>query len=170
MWCRSPGMVVSKLAVVILAAVTICFVFSATAQALTAFDKARNKAERALRDGDFTQAEQIFREILSKNPHDNNARLGLSLALLKQRNVQDAYDHAARVIVADPLSARAHALLGSAILAAGGFRESMEEFRTALSLDDNEDLAIAGLAMIDFYENRSGQAIRGLQRAAALAP
>ncbi len=170
MWCRSPGMVVSKLAVVILAAVAICFVFSATAQALTAFDKARNKAERALRDGDFTQAEQIYREILSKNPHDNDARLGLSLALLKQRNVQDAYDHAARVIVADPLSARAHALLGSAILAAGGFRESLEEFRTALSLEENEAMAIAGLAMIDFYENRSALAIRGLQRAAALAP
>ena len=170
MWCRFPGTVVNKLAVAILAAVTICLMVSATAQALTVFDKGRNRAERALHDGDFTQAEQIYREILSKNPHDNNARLGLSLALLKQRNIQDAYDHAARVIVADPLSARAHALLGSAILAAGGFRESMEEFRTALSLDEDEALAIAGLAMIDFYENRSGLAIRGLQRAAALAP
>jgi len=101
MWCRYPGTVVNKLAVAILAAVTICLMASATAQALNVFDKGRNRAERALHDGDFTQAEQIFREILSKNPHDNNARLGLSLALLKQRNIQDAYDHAARVIVAE---------------------------------------------------------------------
>ncbi|MCU1266713.1 MAG: hypothetical protein JWM21_3031 [Acidobacteria bacterium] len=168
MWCRFPTTVVSRLAVASLAAIMIWL--AASTPALAVFDKTRSRAERALRDGDFTQAEQIYREILSKNAHDNDARLGLSLALLKQRNIQDAYDHAARVLVADPLSSRAHALLGSAILAAGGFRESIEEFRTALSLDENEAMAIAGLAMIDFYENRSGLAIRGLQRAVALAP
>ncbi len=54
----------------------------------------------------------------------------------------------------DPLSARAHALLGAAILASGDFQDSVEEFRTALSIQENEALAIAGLAMVDFYENR----------------
>ena len=168
MWCRFQRISVSPLAVAILAAITIWL--AAAAPAMAVFDKPLARAERALRDGDYAQAEQIFRELLSKNAHDNNARLGLSQALLKQRNIQDAYDHAARVIVADPLSSRAHALLGSAILAAGGFRESVEEFRTALSLNDDEAMAIAGLAMIDFYENRSSLAIRGLQRAASLSP
>jgi predicted aspartyl protease/Tfp pilus assembly protein PilF len=168
MWCRFPGTVVSRLAVASLAAITICLAVWAPVMAVV--NKARSRAERALRDGDFSQAEQIYREILSKNAHDDDARLGLSQALLKQRNLQDAYDHAARVIATDPLSARAHALLGSAILAAGGFRESVEEFRTALSLNEDEAMAIAGLAMIDFYENRSALAIRGLQRAAALVP
>ena len=168
MWCRFPGTVVSRLAVASLAAITICLAVPVPAMAV--FDKASSRAERALRDGDYAQAEQIYREMLSKNAHNNDARLGLSLALLKQRNIQDAYDHAARVLATDPLSARAHALLGSAILAAGGFRESVEEFRTALSLNEDEAMAIAGLAMIDFYENRSGPALRGLQRAAALVP
>ena len=59
----------------------------------------------------------------------------------------------------DPLSARAHALLGSAILAAGDFRNSVEEFRTALALKEDEALAIAGLAMVDFYENRLSLAV-----------
>jgi predicted aspartyl protease/Flp pilus assembly protein TadD len=164
------GTVVRKLAAVSLAAITICLLAGAEIQALPLMDKVRNRAERAMRDGDFAQAEQIYREILSNDAHDKKARLGLSLALLKQRNLQDAYDHAARVIVADPLSARAHALLGAAILGAGGFRESVEEFRTALSLDEDESLAIAGLAMIDFYENRSDSAIRGLIRASTLEP
>ena len=42
--------------------------------------------------------------------------------------------------LADPLSARAHSLLGSAILASGDFRNSVEEFRTALTLNDNDSL------------------------------
>ena len=78
------------------------------------------------------QAEKIFRDLLGKDAQDIEARLGLSFALLKQRSLQGAYDNAARVIMQDPLSARAHALLGSAILAAGEFRLSVEEFRTAL--------------------------------------
>jgi predicted aspartyl protease/tetratricopeptide (TPR) repeat protein len=162
---------VVELAVVCFAAISICLAAaSITFAAFGSDNKARNQAERALRDGDFVLAEKIYRALLNKDSHDTSARLGLSLALLKQRNLQDAYDHAARVIVSDPLSARAHALLGSAILGAGDFRESVQEFRTALSLDENEDMAIAGLAMVDFYENRSDLALRGLRRACALAP
>jgi predicted aspartyl protease/thioredoxin-like negative regulator of GroEL len=159
------------LAVEFLAAISICLAISGLVfPAPVSGEKARTQAERALRDGDFPLAEQIYRELLRKNADDKDARLGLSLALLKQRNLQDAYDHAARVLVADPLSSRAHALLGAAILAGGDFRESVEEFRTALTLDDSEAIAIAGLAMIDFYENRMDSALRGLRRAASLAP
>ncbi len=133
-------------------------------------NKALSKGEKALRKGDYQLAEKIFRELLSKDAHDNGARLGLSFALLKQRSLQAAYDHAARVILIDPLSARAHALLGAAILAAGDFRNSVEEFRTALSLNQEEALAVAGLAMIDFYENRLDLALPLLRRAATLDP
>jgi predicted aspartyl protease/Flp pilus assembly protein TadD len=133
-------------------------------------DSARARAERAIRDGDFEDAEKIYRELLSKDAHDADARLGLSRALLKQRKNQDAFDQAARVVAVDPTSARAHALLGSALLGAGDFRLSVEEFRTALSFKDNEALAIAGLAMVDFYENRLDDSLAGLRRAAFLDP
>lgn len=166
---RSSKSLIWKLAAS-LAAITICLAAATSISATPSGDKATRRAERAMRDGDFAQAEKLYRELLAKNPHDNNVRLGLSLALLKQRLIQDAFDHAARVLIADPLSARAHALLGASILAAGAFRESIEEFRTALSLDEDEAIAIAGLAMIDFYENRSDSAIRGLRRATSLDP
>ncbi|HUE83639.1 MAG TPA: aspartyl protease family protein [Pyrinomonadaceae bacterium] len=132
--------------------------------------KLHTRAHKALREGDFDLAEKLYRDLVVKDSHDNQARLGLSFSLYKQRNLQDAYDHAARVILVDPLSARAHALLGSVILASGDFRESVEEFRTAITLNENEDLAISGLAMVDFYENRLEASIRGLRRAARLAP
>jgi tetratricopeptide (TPR) repeat protein/predicted aspartyl protease len=171
MWCCFSSLKGGRLAAASLAAITICLIAAtATPAAFNPDNSARTRAERALRDGDFAQAEKLYRELVNKDAHDNQARLGLSMALLKQQNLQDAYDHAARVLVVDPLSARAHALLGATMLAAGEFRPSMEEFRTATTLNENEAIAIAGLAMIDFYENRLDSAIRGLRRAADLVP
>jgi tetratricopeptide (TPR) repeat protein len=133
-------------------------------------EKTRNKALKALRSGDFEKAEKIYRDLLAKDEQDIDARLGLSHSLLKQRRLQDSFDHAARAIAIDPLSARAHALLGSAVLAIGDFRLSVEEFRTAISLKNDEAMAIAGLAMIDFYENRTSSCLAGLRRATSIEP
>src|SRR6476469_10236912 len=156
-----------RLAAGVLAAFVICLAVVGPVNA-GGEQNTRVRADRALRDGDFENAEKMFRELLAKDTHDKGARLGLSFALLKQRHLQDAYDQAARVILVDPLSARAHALLGAAILASGNFKSSVEEFRTALSLQANEALAINGLAMVDFYENRIESAIKGLRRAVSL--
>ena len=148
----------------------VCILLSAGSSTLThAADKTRNRAERAMREGEYELAEKLFREVLAKESHDNLARLGLSYTLLKLRRLTDAYDHAARVIAVDPLSARAHSLLGAAILASGDFRMSVEEFRTALSLKGDEPLAIAGLAMVDFYENRLSACLEGLRRASQIS-
>ena len=154
------------------AAFVLSVALSGTTQTAAAFadKKAYSKGYRALKKGDHEQAEKIFRDLLNKDAHDKEARLGLSFTMLKQRNLQGAYDQAARVIMQDPLSARAHALLGSAILGAGEFRLSVEEFRTAIALNENEALAVAGLAMVDFYENRLPLAIPGLRRAVSLDP
>ncbi|HZE70660.1 MAG TPA: aspartyl protease family protein [Pyrinomonadaceae bacterium] len=169
MFSRTTKTSIKRLAVGSLTAIAICFVLAGAATA-TGFrdEKLLTRANKAMRNGDYQLAENIYREILGKDAHDKGARLGLSLALLKQRNLQAAYDNAARVILVDPLSARAHALLGSAILSGGDFRSSYEEFRTSLSLDEDDAMAVAGLAMIDFYENRLELAIRGLRHAADL--
>jgi predicted aspartyl protease/Flp pilus assembly protein TadD len=132
--------------------------------------KERARAERALKEGEFVEAERLYREMVVRDAHDEQARLGLGLALLKQRKNQDAYDQAARVLAADPTDARAHSLLGSALLNSGDFRLSVEEFRTALSFKEDEALAVAGLAMVDFYENRLAASLAGLRRAAFIDP
>lgn len=171
MRCDSFTSHLRKLAVVLLAAFAVSLVLSAATFATSLPDnKSRSRAERALREGDFDLAEKVFREVLNKDSRDKEARLGLGLALLKLRRLQESYDQAARVILADPLSAEAHALMGYAILASGDFRNSVEEFRTSLSLKEDQPLAVAGLAMIDFHENRLTPCIRGLRRAVRLAP
>ncbi|MBD0371234.1 MAG: aspartyl protease family protein [Pyrinomonadaceae bacterium] len=161
---------IRKIASTIFSVSLLCLVLATLPVAAQADEKTRGKAERALREGDFEIAEKLFRELLKADAGDKPARLGLSYALLKRGNLQDAYDHAARVIASDPLSARAHALLGASILASGDFRMAIEEFRTALSLKDNDALAIAGLALVSFYENRLDESIVGLRRAVFLDP
>ena len=148
--------------------VLLLLILILAAPAFADIKKDRQKAQKFLRSGDFEHAEQLYRDILKKDDRDAEARLGLSKALLKQRRLQDSFDHAARVIAVNPLSARAHSLLGAAILASGDFRLSIEEFRTALSLDTEEAMAIAGLAMVDFYENRTADAIVKLRRAVSI--
>jgi predicted aspartyl protease/thioredoxin-like negative regulator of GroEL len=158
----------SRAAAVLLAALA-SVAASVNAPAAAASDeKSRARAERAAREGEFEAAEKIYRDLLAKDPKDSSARLGLSRALLKQRKHLEASDHAARVVARDPESARAHALLGAALLGSGDFRLSVEEFRTALTFKEDEAVAIAGLAMVDFYENRIPQSLAGLRRAAFL--
>lgn len=170
MHCHKEKRTIATVARIIagLMGIAVWLAVSAPAFAATGDTKALRRADKALREGEYESAEKLFRELLAKDTHDNLARLGLSYALLKQRILQEAYDHAARVVLTEPLSSRAHALMGAAVLASGDFRNSVEEFRTALSLQENESLAIAGLAMVDFYENRLDSALRGLRRAVDL--
>lgn len=155
-----------------LAAFVMCVVMCGADSRAVAFagDKNLDKATRAMRQGDFEAAEKIYRGLIEKDPKNIPARLGLSYALLKQRNLRDAYDQAAHVLALEPTSARAHALLGSSLLALGDFKLSLEEFRTALTLKDDEALAIAGLSLINYYDNRPSIALAGFRRAIYLDP
>ena len=74
-----------RLAAAFLAAFVICLAFVGPVNA-AGEKKARSRADRALRDGDFESAEKMFRDLLAKDARDKDARLGLSFALLKHLN------------------------------------------------------------------------------------
>src|SRR5258708_40103543 len=117
-----------RLAIRGLAAKATCLVLAGTVAAAPIDNqKTLNKALKALRSGDFEKAEKIYRDLLTKDEKDLDARLGLSHALLKERRLQDSFDHAARAIASDPLSARAPGLLGSIVPATRGFHPSIAE-------------------------------------------
>ncbi len=131
---------------------------------------ALKRAQREVRQGNFDEAENIYRQLIEKDLEDKEARLGLSFVLIKKARLQDAYEAAAQVLAADPLSSRAHSLLGTALLRSGEFRNSVESLRTALQLNNREALALAGLSEIEYFENRSRVAYEGLRRAIQLEP
>jgi tetratricopeptide (TPR) repeat protein len=132
--------------------------------------KALKRAEKELRQANFKEAEKIYRQLIEHDQKDKAARLGLSFVLIKMGNLQESYEQAAYVIAADPLSSRAHALLGTALLRSGEFRNSIEALYTAVKFNDRESLAIAGLAEVEYFENRSRTAYEWLKRAVQLDP
>lgn len=132
--------------------------------------KILKQAQRALREWRFEAAESLYREILIADEANAEARLGLSFALLKQRKLQDAFEQVTRALNDNPQRARAHSLLGTTLLTIGDFPRAAERFQAALGLDRNDALAIAGLGMIDFYENRVDAAYAKLDRATRIEP
>ncbi|MCV5091002.1 hypothetical protein OFC13_30700, partial [Escherichia coli] len=50
------------------------------------------------------------------------------------------------------------------------FARSGEALHNAFSLNENDPMAVAGLAMLDFYENRPQSSLQRLRRAVFLAP
>ncbi|HKQ72727.1 MAG TPA: aspartyl protease family protein, partial [Blastocatellia bacterium] len=132
--------------------------------------KSLKRAEKELRRANFIEAEKIYRRLLEISSDDKEARLGLSFSLVKLNKYQESYEHAAMVLATDPINARAHALLGTSLLRSGEFRVSIESLFTAVKFDKREALAVAGLAEVEYYENRSRNAYDGLKRAIQLDP
>jgi len=155
---------------ILIVALFVCMISAAIAASAADKQKSRNRAQKALRAGDLELAEKIFRELVARNERDTDARLGLSHALLKERRFQDSFDQAASALAIDPSLARAHALLGSVLLGTGDFPLSVDEFHKALALKSDDAMAIGGLAMVDFYENRVTNCLAGLRRASGIDP
>src|SRR5215471_16475158 len=107
------------LSLLLLASFAIASPVTAAAESRSA---AKKRADRELRQGNYELAERIYRQLVEKNADDNDARLGLSFALIKRMQLQEAYQEAARVVAVDPLNARAHTLMGTALLRSGEFR------------------------------------------------
>jgi predicted aspartyl protease/Flp pilus assembly protein TadD len=133
-------------------------------------DSTLHKADHAFHDGEYATAERLYREVLADDPRDINARCGLSYTLLKTHRLREASEHGTLAVTQDPTSARAHAILGMVILGLGEFPRALTEFKSALNINENMALAVAGLALIDFYENRTRESLDGLRRASFLSP
>jgi predicted aspartyl protease/Flp pilus assembly protein TadD len=151
----------------LLMVVAILLSMTAAAESRSA---AMKRADRELRQGNYELAERIYRQLVEHNADDNDARLGLSFALIKRVQLQEAFQEAARVVAVDPLNARAHTLMGMALLRSGEFRISVEALKTGLKFNAKESLAWAGLAEVEFFENRPKSAYDGLKRAVSLDP
>jgi predicted aspartyl protease/Tfp pilus assembly protein PilF len=133
-------------------------------------DKVLKRAAGEVRKGNLDVAEKMYRELVEQDAQDKEARLGLSFVLLKLSKLQESYDLATQVLALEPLNARAHTLIGTALLRTGEFRSSVEALFTALKLSEREALAYAGLAEIEYFENRARNAYDGMHKAISLEP
>lgn len=164
----------------------ICLAFAAPAFALThasqikdvpdqqtVVDDARTlfkRAEKEVRKGRLARAEELFRKAIELEPRFSQAKLSLAYLLAKQRIIREAYDLSFAVAQAEPENPRAFAVLGVTLLTAGSFRDARRCFEKSLSLSRKEDLAWAGLGMLEFYENRIQESLADLEEAVYREP
>lgn len=125
------------------------------------FKQARKQYEK----GKLDEAAKLYRRVIELAPAHSAAKLQLARVLVKQRIILEAYDVAFAVAKAEPKNAHAFAVLGTVMLSAGRFPESRVCFITALTLSRKEDLAWAGLGLLDFFENRINDSIGNLREA-----
>ncbi len=128
------------------------------------------EAEKMTRRGSFLEGETLLRDTLERDPQNSNVKLALAYNMLKQRRLVEAYEISIAVAKAEPKNSRAFAVLGSALLNSGNFRDAKLSFINAITLNNREALAWSGFGMMDFYENRILRGVESLRQAVYLEP
>ncbi|HSE97746.1 MAG TPA: aspartyl protease family protein [Blastocatellia bacterium] len=123
-----------------------------------ALQKLHREARKNLRSGKHEKAVELYQEILAEDGQDLQALLGLSFAWLKEQHYQRSYDVANEALKIAPENARAHALLGMALLRSGYVYNAIQSLYRAFANDSKEALAYGVAAEIDYYEGRSRDA------------
>jgi hypothetical protein len=116
------------------------------------------------------EAANLYRRAFELDKTYSAAKVELANVLLKQRRVTDAYDLALAVAQAEPKNSRALAVLGMTLLTAGRFTDVRPVFYSALNINKKEDLAWAGLGLLNFYENKVQDGLSALRAAVYQEP
>ena len=128
------------------------------------------QAERAIKRGKLTEAEQLLRTAVAANPKDSLAKLKLAFVYVKMRRLVEAYELSYPVAKDEPKNAYAFAVLGATMLSAGRFKDARIFFVNSIRIDRSESLAWAGLGMVDFYENDLSESLANLEEAVYRSP
>lgn len=128
------------------------------------------RAAKLVRRADFVKAEELLRRAVEIDPSRSDAKIELAFVLTKQRRLLEAYDLLLPIAQAEPKNARAFAVFGTMLLAAGRFAEAKQLFYVAIINNKKEHLAWAGYGMVDFYENRIDDSLENLREAVYRQP
>lgn len=122
-------------------------------------------AEKSAKRGEFAEAEKAYSEAIELQPNDVSLKLDLARIYLKQKRLSDANKIAFPIAKDDPTNAAAYAIVGSALLGAGDFKQSRPILETAVTLNKREALAWASLGLLEFYENNISNSLDNLREA-----
>ena len=167
---RWPVIVLNALALVFL---NPSFIRAVTDQQLPTTDDPKSLFKQARKDDRkwrFETAEKLYRQAIQLDPKYTEAKLALAYLLARKHAVREAYDISFNVAKAEPNNARAFAVLGATLLISGSFKDARRCFDKALSINRKDDLAFAGLGMLDFYENQIDNSLVFLEEAAYRDP
>ena len=107
----------------------------------------------------FSASEQIFRTIISLEPNNAGAYVGLGLALYSQGNLGEAITNYRTAIRLDPNLALAYNNLGAALYSQGNLAEAITNYRTAIRIDPSNPFAYNSLGAILYAQGNLSEAI-----------
>ena len=121
--------------------------------------------------GHRAKAEEILREVLSRDPNSSQAHFYLALALNVLPTLPEALEHFERATRIDPSDASAHAQIGHGLIRSGRPAEGLEHVRYAMRLSPRDPimpvwLEFAGNGELEL--NNYPEAIAMFQRSIAL--
>src|SRR5437763_15873060 len=164
---------VAVLAALILIVLAPSLIQAQAAQPLPAADDPKELFKQA-REEDrkwrFDNAEKLYRQAIELDAKYTDAHLALAYVLARKRLTREAYDIAFRIAQADPENARAFAVLGATLLISGNFADARRCFDKSLSLNHKDDLAFAGIGLLDFYQNQIENSLYYLEEASFRDP
>ena len=136
--------------------------------------KLRKQVSKAMRQGNFSDAETMLHELLRIEPENFDYRLALSFSYYKQRKFVESYNEAMTAAEKNParnqVDSRVRSIVGAVLLQAGRLAEARKVLDAAIQINPNDALAVATSAMLDYYDNQSKKALGKLRRAAYLQP
>ena len=165
-----PVIVIGALAIAMLGSISV---FAETDQQQPSTDDAKTLYKQARKDDRkwrFDSAEKLYRQALQLDPKFTDAKLALAYLLARNHSLQEAYDLSFGVARDEPNNARAFAVLGATLLISGRFNDARRCFEKSLSVSRKDDLAWAGLGMLDFYENQIDNSLANLEEAVFREP
>ncbi len=136
--------------------------------------KLRKQVSKAMRQGNFSDAETMLQELLRVEPENFDYRLALSFSYYKQRKFVESYNEAMTAAEKNParnqVDSRVRSIVGAVLLQAGRLGEARKILDHAIQINPDDALAVANSAMLDYYDNQSKKALGKLRRASYLEP
>jgi Tfp pilus assembly protein PilF len=124
----------------------------------------------ALRSGQQTTAEKLFKKALAIDPTFSEAQTNLGALLSQQGKNREAAQLFQQAIENDPKDFKASVNLGLLMVQQGAFPEAEQRFRTAIQLAPGYADAYAALGMLQAKTGRGVDAVNSFQQAITLAP
>jgi superkiller protein 3 len=128
------------------------------------------RGNTAQAEGDYAEAERIFRQVIREQPNNANAHKNLGVALSDQGKLEEAIAAYRRALELDPDYAYAHKNLGVALSDQGKLEEAIAAFRRALQFDPDNATAHNNLGFALEQQGKLEQAIKSYRRALELDP
>ena len=129
--------------------------------------KTLRAAIRLHQQGEFSKAEDLYREVLEQDPHQSLALHSLGLIAYKQERFDDAEEFVSQAIESDPTTPHLHNSLGVIREALDQPDQAVRAYQEALRLRPNYTDAHKNLAIAYRSLREYDQAIRSFQAALA---